>query len=98
MPHIPIGDPYEDEPYPGTTFIPMRPAFIPMPVKLPIFYPVPIPVPTPVPYPVEPWKTSARCPRCGMDFSGVTGYVCGSTSCPMQPNVVSDSTTFTWGT
>lgn len=30
MPQIPIGDPYEDEPYPGTTFIPYQPVFIPI--------------------------------------------------------------------
>jgi hypothetical protein len=29
------------------------------------------------------------CSECGMDFSGLGGYVCGSINCPVQPKVTS---------
>jgi hypothetical protein len=46
--------------------------------------------PSPSPSPSMPWlspKVDARCPNCGIDFSGITGYVCPSTACPIQPRV-----------
>lgn len=73
MPEIAIGDPYPDEPYPGTTYI-----------RLPIIQPIVIPF---IPYEPEPRRASTRCPRCGMEWSGIMGYVCGSTSCPMQATI-----------
>ena len=41
----------------------------------------PIQPPTYVPYP--PGNTPpTKCSKCGMEFRGVTGYVCGDTKCP----------------
>jgi len=27
-------------------------------------------------------RATTRCPRCHMDFSGITGYVCSQPDCP----------------
>ncbi len=29
-------------------------------------------------------KADNRCAKCGIDWYGATGYVCGMTECPMQ--------------
>lgn len=50
-------------------------------VIFPTPFPFPPHFPTPQPEPYSPAK--ATCSRCGMDFSGVTGYVCNNMDCPM---------------
>lgn len=39
-----------------------------------------LPVIEPVPQP-----PSFRCPKCGINFEGVMGYVCSDPCCPTQP-------------
>jgi hypothetical protein len=86
MASIPIGDPPDDEPYPGTTFIPFKPKRLHfLPVIQPIFVPIPY-------YPPQPQRFSTRCPRCGLDWSGVMGYSCGNTACPMQAQITCTTT------
>ena len=41
---------------------------------------VPVPFPEPNPFPSD---DSSTCPKCGMKWSGVMGYVCPRTDCPM---------------
>jgi len=49
-------------------------------ILLPVIQPVPV---SPAPAPT----LGFRCPACGLDFSGVMGYVCGSQTCPIQPKI-----------
>lgn len=74
MPQIPIGDPDPPEtPGSGITYIP--------------FYPIPW---LPLPWIQEPWEIvprKNRCPRCGIKWEGVMGYVCQDPNCPMQPRI-----------
>ena len=39
------------------------------------------------PWNVLPLGRRSVCDRCGIDFSGVTGYVCPSANCPVQPPI-----------
>lgn len=50
-------------------------------VIIPTPFPVPPHFPTPQPEPYMPARST--CSKCGMDFSGVTGYVCNNMDCPM---------------
>ena len=36
--------------------------------------------------PYTPYEQKTTCSKCGMDFSGTTGYVCGNADCPMGLN------------
>ena len=56
----------------------------------------PLTIPQP---PFNPWRTVppgelppvVKCPQCGMKWEGVMGYVCGSSTCPLQPKVTCNS-------
>lgn len=67
MPQIPIGDPDPPE-TPGSGI-----TYIP-------FYPIPWPW---LPLPETPMPRENRCPRCGIKWEGVMGYVCQDPNCPM---------------
>lgn len=47
--------------------------------------------PSPPPYIPNPtvpnWPNKVYCPKCGMEWSGVMGYVCMDQSCPIQMKV-----------
>jgi hypothetical protein len=50
----------------------------------------PSPIPPYVPYPpndIDPYNVVTKCLKCGMEFKGVTGYVCADNHCPtfMKP-------------
>jgi len=79
MPQFAIGDPDPPEtPGSGKTYIPYYPyPFVPFPY---------IPF-VPDPYPWTPVPRENRCPRCGIKWEGVMGYVCGDPNCPMQPRI-----------
>ena len=36
--------------------------------------------------PDTPYEQKVTCSKCGMDFSGTTGYVCSNADCPMGLN------------
>lgn len=40
--------------------------------------------PVPFPPPYFPPQGKVTCPKCGLDWSGIMGYVCSSSDCPMQ--------------
>ena len=50
--------------------------------KLPL-----VPIPTPWPDPVPDLYGGTQCPKCGLVWSGVMGYVCPDSQCPIQLKV-----------
>jgi hypothetical protein len=42
-----------------------------------------VPTPLPVPYPAPHIQRDIACNKCGVSFSGITGYVCTDNNCPM---------------
>ena len=60
------------------------------PIQPPPYIPNPYPtIPTiPTTPPTIPnWPNKVYCPKCGMEWSGVMGYVCMDQSCPIQMKV-----------
>lgn len=56
------------------------------PIQSPPYIPNPWPNTTPS---VPRWPDRVTCSKCGMDWSGVTGYVCMDNKCPMQMKITS---------
>ena len=48
---------------------------------------IPYPSPTTLPPTVPTWSDKVYCPKCGMDWSGVMGYVCNDMKCPTQTKI-----------
>lgn len=47
---------------------------------------IPTPFPT-MPPTVPNWPNKVYCPKCGMDLSGVMGFVCSDPKCPTQMKI-----------
>lgn len=41
----------------------------------------------------NPWRMETKCSKCGIDLTGVMGYVCSNSQCPTFPRIWSGITT-----
>lgn len=57
------------------------------PIQPPPYIPNPYPTIPTTPPTIPTWPDKVYCPKCGMEWSGVMGFVCADQKCPIQMKV-----------